>query len=66
MNVSTFTNDHLKNMLNAIRYENKSTLLTCDFYVNLINYSDKKEAHIIFLGYSLTTILHHKLHSLLE
>ena len=65
MNVSTFTNDHLKNMLNAIHHENKSTLLTGDFNVNLINYN-KKEAHIIFLSYSLTTILHHKLHSLLE
>ena len=65
MNVSNFTNDHLKNMLNAIHYENKSTLLTGDFNINLINY-DKKEAHIIFLNYPLTTILHHKLHSLLE
>ena len=64
MNVSTFTNDHLKNMLNAIHYENKTTLLTGDFNVNLINY-DKKEAHIIFSIYPLTTILHHKLHSLL-
>ena len=33
MNVSTFTNDHLKNMLNAIHHENKSTLLTGDFNV---------------------------------
>ena len=65
INVSTFTNDHLKTMLNAIHYENKSTLLTGDFNINLINY-DKKEAHIIFLNYPLTTILHHKLHSLLE
>ena len=65
MNVSTFTNDHLKNMLNAIHHENKSTLLTGDFNVNLINYN-KKEAHVIFLSYSLTTILHHKLHCLLE
>ena len=65
MNVPTFTNDHLKNILNAIHYENKSTLITDDFNVNLINY-DKKEAHIIFLSYYLTTILHHKLHSLLE
>ena len=65
MNVSTFTNDHLKNMLNAMRYENKSTLLTGDFKINLMNHN-KKEAHIIFLSYSLTTILHHKLHSLLE
>ena len=65
MNVSTFTNDHLKNMLNAIHYENKSTLLTSDFNVNL-SIMIKKEAHKIFLSYSLTTILHHKLHSLLE
>ena len=65
MNVSTFTNDHLKNMLNAIYHENKSTRLTDDFNVNLINYN-KKEAHIIFLSYSLTTILHDKLHFLLE
>ena len=42
MNVSTFTNDHLKNMLNAIHYENKSTLLTGDFNVNLINYNKKR------------------------
>ena len=39
MNVSTFTNDHLKNMLNAIHHENKSTLLTGDFNVNLISYN---------------------------
>ena len=44
MTVFTFTNDHLKNMLNATHYENKSTLLTGDFNVNLINY-DKNEAH---------------------
>ena len=42
MNVSTFTNDHLKNMLNAIHHENKSTLLTGDFNVNLINYNKKR------------------------
>ena len=42
MNVSTFTNDHLKNMLNAIHQENKSTLLTGDFNVNLINYNKKR------------------------
>ena len=48
MNVSTFTNDHLKNMLNAIHYENKSTLLTGDFNVNLINY-DKKRGTYNFL-----------------
>ena len=65
MNVSTFTNDHLKNMLNAIHYEKKSTLLTGDFSVNLVNYN-KKEAHITFLSYSLATILHHNLHSLVE
>ena len=65
MNVSTFIKDHLKNMLNAIHYENKSPLLTGDFNLNLINYN-KKETQIIFLSYSLTTILHHKLHSLLE
>ena len=45
MNVSTFTNDHLKNKLNAIHYENKSTLLTGDFNVSLIN-DDKKKMHI--------------------
>ena len=65
MNVSTFSNNHLKNMLNAIHYENKSTLLTGDFNENLIIY-DKKEAHIVFMSYSLTTILHRKLHSILE
>ena len=65
MNVSTFTNDHLKNMLNAIHHENKSTLLKGNFNVNLIN-CNNKEAHIIFSSYSLTTILHHKLHSPLE
>ena len=65
MKVSTFTNDHLRNMLNVIHHENKSTLLTGHFNVNLINYNNK-EAHIIFLSYSLTTILHRKLHSLLE
>ena len=42
MNVSTFTNDHLKNMLNAIHHGNKSTLLTGDFNVNLINYNIKR------------------------
>ena len=42
MNVSTFTNDHLKNMLNVIHHENKSTLLTGDFNVNLINYNKKR------------------------
>ena len=65
MNVSTFANNHPKNMLNAIHHENKSTLFTGGFNVNLINYN-KKEAHIIFLSYSLTTTLHHRLHSLLE
>ena len=34
MNVSTFTNHHLKKTLNAIHYENKSTLLTGDFNVS--------------------------------
>ena len=48
MDVSTFTNDHLKNMLNAIHYGNKSTLLTGDFNVNLINY-DKKRGTYNFL-----------------
>ena len=42
MNVSTFTNDHLKNILNAIHYESKSTLVTGDFNVNLINYNKKR------------------------
>ena len=64
-NVYTFANDHLKIMLNEIHQENKSTLLTGDFKVNLINY-DKKEAHVIFSSYSLATILLCKLHSLLE
>ena len=41
MNASTFTNNHLKNMLNTIHYENKSTQLTGDFNVNLINYNKK-------------------------
>ena len=41
MNVSTFTNDHLKITLNAIHHENKSTLLTGDFNINLINYNKK-------------------------
>ena len=40
-NASTFTNNHLKNMLNTIHYENKSTQLTGDFNVNLINYNKK-------------------------
>ena len=44
-NVCTFTNDHLKKMLNAIHYENTSTLLTGDSNVNLIDY-DKKKRHI--------------------
>ena len=48
MNVSTFTNNHLKNMLNAIHYENKSTLLTGDFNVDLIN-CDKKRGTYNFL-----------------
>ena len=61
MNVSTFTNDHLKNMLNAIHHENKSTLLAGDFNLNLINYN---KAHTILLSYSLTTFLHRKLHTL--
>ena len=39
MNVSTFTNDHLKNMLNA------TNLLTGDFNVNLINYNIKRGAY---------------------
>ena len=42
MNVFTFTNNELKNMLNAIHYENKSTLLTGGFNVNLINYDKKR------------------------
>ena len=46
MNVSSFTNDHLKNMHNAIDYDNKGTLLTGDYNVNLINYDKKK--HIKF------------------
>ena len=40
----TFTNDHLKNMLNTIHYENKSAQIAGNFNVNLINYN-KKEAH---------------------
>ena len=54
MNGSTFTNDHLKNMFNGVHYEIKSTLLTGYFNVNLMNY-DKREAHIVFLSFSLTT-----------
>ena len=42
MNVSTFANDHPKNMLNAIHHENKSTLFTGGFNVNLINYNKKR------------------------
>ena len=42
MNVSTFTNDHLKNMLNAIHHEIKSTILTGNFNVNLISYNKKR------------------------
>ena len=34
VNVFIFTNDHLKSMLNATHYENKTTLLTGDFNVN--------------------------------
>ena len=60
MNESTVTNNHLKNILNAIHYESKSTLLTGGFNVNLINFNN-----ITFSSYSFTTILHHKLHSLL-
>ena len=41
MNASTFTNNYLKKMLNTIHYENKSTQLTGDFNVNLINYNKK-------------------------
>ena len=48
MNVSIFTNNHLKDILNVIHYENKSTLLTGDFNVNLINY-DKKRGTYNFL-----------------
>ena len=65
MNVSTFTNNHLKNMPNAIDHENKNTLIASYFNVNFINYN-KKETHIIFSSCFLTTILHHKIHSLLE
>ena len=46
--MSTFTNGHLKNMFNAYHYENKSTLLTGDFNVNLIIY-DKKRSTYNFL-----------------
>ena len=42
MNLSTFTNDHLKHMLDAIHYVNKSNLLTADFNVNLINFNKKR------------------------
>ena len=45
MNVSTFTNDHLENMLNAIHYENKRTLLTGDFNINLTNYNKKRDSN---------------------
>ena len=43
MNVSAFTNDHLKTILNAIHYESKSTLLTGHFNKNLINYNKKRD-----------------------
>ena len=42
MNVSTFTKDHLKNMLNAIHHDNKSILLTGNFNINLIDYNKKE------------------------
>ena len=42
MNASSFNNDHIKNMLNAIHHENKNTLLTGDFNVNLINHNKKR------------------------
>ena len=58
MNVSTFTNNHLKNMLNAIHYENKSTLLTGDFNVNLINYN-KKRGTYNFLELLFSYITHY-------
>ena len=48
-------------MLHAIHHESKSTLLTGDFNINLVNYN-KKEEHITFSS-SLITILHQKLHS---
>ena len=42
MNVSTFINDHLKNMLNAIHFENKITLFTGGFNVDLVNCNNKR------------------------
>ena len=36
MNAFTFTNDYLKNMLDAINFLKKITLLTSNFNVNLI------------------------------
>ena len=44
MNVSTFTNNDLKN----IHHENKSTLLTGDFNVNFINYNKKRGKYNFF------------------
>ena len=58
MNVSTFTNDHLKNMLNTIHHENKSTLLTGDFKVNLISYNEKRGTYNfleLLFNYNFTT-----------
>ena len=36
INVSSFTSDHFKNMFNAIHHENKSTVLTGDFNIHLL------------------------------
>lgn len=55
MNLYTFTNDHLKNMLNTFHHENKSFLLTGDFNVNFINYN-KKEAHLSYSYISHVTL----------
>ena len=46
MNLSTFTKNHLKKMLNAIHHENQSSLLTGDFNVNLINYNKKRHIYL--------------------
>ena len=48
MNVSTFTNDHLKKYL-------MQTIMKIK-----VPYSQVEEAHITFFSYSLTTILYHK------
>lgn len=55
INLYTFTNDHLKNMLNTFHHENKSFILTGNFNVNFINYN-KKEAHLSYSYISHVTL----------